>query len=414
LQLSGGYVFERLEMIGELAWAYWRLGDRGRASAAMSGLIRNLAADQRFGVPRYREVFNKAGHALGWMSSMAESGQPPTQTLQGQEYMEPFPGFFSASRPRIAEPGTPQRFDILFHQLGRLAEGFGLWALAASAFERGISSSPAGLPTVVTAMGQLELASYATLRRDYETALSLAISGVRTLDVAHKTVHHESALGTLTAPIDVTSNWCTRAKDDRHAAEVPIYWNTIGLVAASLLAADANPDLCAREISRLRAAFDNCRGDLADSDYWKDMLSELQAALSPLATRESLRGQIRATEDSHLLLLFRLALSRIPEESLEEICGSQAVAFEFIDRFGPAARSMKIFVCVHVCRYWRQVAREQGFALRTPERFREALKAFQRPTVKNASRLLLLAAEQTRTSLGAEITKRLLALAGIE
>lgn len=267
VRLGGGYFFERAEMMGELAWAYWRLGDRARASAAMSGLVRKLNADQRFDVPRYREVFGKAGHALGWMSAVAESGYPPTQTVAGQEYMEPFPGFFSAPRPRIAEFDAPRRFDILFNQLGLLAEGSNLLSLAAGSFERAIASSSTQLPTVVTAMAQLELASLTTLKGEYEGALSLAISGTRTLAVAHQTADRGSPIATLSTPIDVDSNWHTRTSEDRHAVELGIYWGTVGLAVAALLARDSAPEHCAEQLSRLDMAFSRIESDLAEPRY---------------------------------------------------------------------------------------------------------------------------------------------------
>jgi hypothetical protein len=64
--------YERLEMIGELAWAHWSAGHAQKASAAMSALVRSLIRDPKPDQARYREVFLKAGHVLGWMTTIAK------------------------------------------------------------------------------------------------------------------------------------------------------------------------------------------------------------------------------------------------------------------------------------------------------------------------------------------------------
>lgn len=142
------------------------------------------------------------------------------------------------------------------------------------------------------------------------------------------------------------------------------------------------------------------------------MLRELRSAFSPLATTGMLRDQIRAAEAPHLQLLLRLALSRVPEATLKEICESHIIAFTIVDQFGAAARLTMRSVSVLICHYWASAAREQAFALRDPRRFQEAVRKFSRPTVENAARLLLLAAQQTDTRLSDDLAKRLLALAG--
>jgi hypothetical protein len=92
-------IHERLEMIGELAWAHWSLDHRVKACSAMSGLVRGLIQSQDFENSRFREVFGKTGHALGWMASMADLSRSPKQTLGGYPYTAPFPGLFSRPRP---------------------------------------------------------------------------------------------------------------------------------------------------------------------------------------------------------------------------------------------------------------------------------------------------------------------------
>jgi hypothetical protein len=108
-------------MIGELAWAHWSLGDHIKAYGAMSGVVHGLLQKQEFEESRFREVFGKTGHVLGWMVRIDRSGAPPAYTLEGQPYTEPFPGFFSRPRPRIAEIPWSLYSSLLITQLGMFA-----------------------------------------------------------------------------------------------------------------------------------------------------------------------------------------------------------------------------------------------------------------------------------------------------
>jgi len=116
-----GLDYVRLEMIGELAWAHWSLGDHIKAYGAMSSVVHRLLQKQEFEESRFREVFGKRGHVLGWMVSIARSGAPPVHTLDGQPYAEPFPGWFSRRQPRIAEIPWPLYSSLLITQLGMFA-----------------------------------------------------------------------------------------------------------------------------------------------------------------------------------------------------------------------------------------------------------------------------------------------------
>jgi len=177
-------VHEQLEMMGELAWAYWSLGDRLKACSAMSGLVRGLLRNRDFDKRRFREVFGKAGHTLGWMSSMADLGRSPKQTPDGHPYTTPFPGFFSRSRPQMADYNFPRRFDLLLTQLGWLSTGCRLYKFASRTFcEAKHLAQPQDLLSLQHLI-DLELAELAAREERYREAFPLAISGIRTISLS--------------------------------------------------------------------------------------------------------------------------------------------------------------------------------------------------------------------------------------
>jgi tetratricopeptide (TPR) repeat protein len=173
-------LYERLEMIGELAWAHWSLGMRVQACGAMAGLVRGLMQGQAFEDRRFREVFRKAQHVLGWMAAEIESGAPPRHTSDGEPYIEPYPGLFTRPQPQVAEhplPSTSHMF--LLGHLGSFAIGSGLYELASRTLSE--AKRLAGFQNLVVFQHSIDwhLAELAAQKEDYETALSLAIPAIR-------------------------------------------------------------------------------------------------------------------------------------------------------------------------------------------------------------------------------------------
>ena len=170
--------YEFLEMLGELAWAHWRLGNRVKAWGAMAGIVHRLIQDQDFENRRFREVFGKTGHALGWMAFMAQSGNPPTHTVDGQAYTEPFAGFFSRPRPQLADFPLSPFFHILFSQLAMFADGCRLYELAWRSLNRANRLAEEQGFLLFKYTNDLSLAQLAVRKGRYKEFLQLGIPGI--------------------------------------------------------------------------------------------------------------------------------------------------------------------------------------------------------------------------------------------
>jgi len=397
--------YERLEMIGELAWAYWALGHRRKACAAMSGLARGLIQREDHQNPRFREVFRKAGHALGWMESVAETGKPPVPNSQGERYVEPFPGSFSRARPQLADIPLPLPPHALLYELGRLADGCALHVLAWRRLNEAKELAGSKGLRVFQRVVDLDLAELAARREEYEDALQLTLSGIRSFGAIQRL--KEQGTSFLTADSSIDDFWTGLSIERRQDAERMAYWTTIGPAITRLLAKDGSPQKCADLFQRLAAVFLEHQHEFADFQYWTNMLRELRVAFSSTATRETIRDQIQGARVDQVQLL-HLAFSRTPQAGLAESCGAHSVAFEALFRTLRLSKLMCEDVAIYVLRYWREVAGTQAFALRNPRGFKTALASLQQPTISNAAKVLLLAVEATGARLAETLRQGLI------
>ncbi len=130
------YFYHRLEMLGELAWIHWSTGERKKACAALYGLVKELATGKDIANPRFREVFNKTGHALGWFWSVATTGLPPDVILTGEAYANVEAGLFGIRREGLTTWEPPLGFSTqhLIKIVAEIAKAVGLAKLAWAAY----------------------------------------------------------------------------------------------------------------------------------------------------------------------------------------------------------------------------------------------------------------------------------------
>jgi hypothetical protein len=122
-------------MYGELAWNHWASGKKRRASAALCALVFGLVTDNDPGNPRFREVYNKTGHALGWYVTNGAVEQFP---LEGSGAYRPVEaGFFAIGR-KMMQKHIPTNGFSMSSILGvtlKLAASKNLLGIAWKAYE---------------------------------------------------------------------------------------------------------------------------------------------------------------------------------------------------------------------------------------------------------------------------------------
>jgi hypothetical protein len=111
----------------------------------------------------------------------------------------------------------------------------------------------------------------------------------------------------------------------------------------------------------------------------------------------------------HYVWLLYLTISNSDYGTLEECCGVQAAAFDFLLDKEPGSKLMARYLAVYILRFWRRVTETQADAFHNALRFRNATKIIQKPTFSNIAVLLLLAENAMGARFSEDLRRRLVA-----
>lgn len=129
---------EMVRALGELAIAFSRAGDPMAAFGPWAEAGDRLLACKQ-DTERWKDLFVTYGHVSGYLTMLATTGSPMTQTPDGEAYMPPCQGMFFG--PMV--PGRASRYDgthdcFVLVQLAMYAQAVGDDVRAATWIERGL------------------------------------------------------------------------------------------------------------------------------------------------------------------------------------------------------------------------------------------------------------------------------------
>lgn len=87
-----------LEILGELAFVHWNLGDKKRSCGTLYAIYKSLQDGDQFTTEEFNEIYNKFSHAMGWYSNPQRS---TSLGLDGEAYRPVEAGFFTRSFPNL-------------------------------------------------------------------------------------------------------------------------------------------------------------------------------------------------------------------------------------------------------------------------------------------------------------------------
>jgi hypothetical protein len=190
-------------------------------------------------------------HRLVHMFLHWSVGISPKQTPDGHPYIAPFAGFFSRSRPQMADYDFPRRFDLLLTQLGWLSTGCGLYKFASHTFyEAKRLAQPQDLLSLQHLI-DLELAELAAREERYQEAFPLAISGIRMVSLSSEPRQRALNMDDSTPEMSLQEVWTSLPLERRQEAERGLYWIIIGPAITRLLVKNAPPEECVSTIREL-------------------------------------------------------------------------------------------------------------------------------------------------------------------
>lgn len=395
---------EVLELYGELGIAAWSGGKPVKSWVAFCTIVSGLLRAWDPEAPGYREVFRKTGHILNWFASISMQGKPPTRTANGSEYMAPAPGMFSERNPRLAELSTPLHRPVLVQLLGQMAVGINRLRAARRHFALAAELAREEGLLWLKSMMQIDRATAAAGCGLVYEALDAALEAIRGLATSNVLLERGEDL--LSSTIDPLEVWATLPEESRGQAESELFWMVIAPLVLGALVARRDGDVVENWVRQ----FTNCKRILLNARYWEEVLEASRLVLSP-APREGTIQKINALpeDDVAMRLMLYLALSQATGSVLSEGLRAHSVILGVLLDRGRAASIVSGEFVSYLVGYWRQVANERAFQLRSPRQFKARMdELWGKSDAGAACRVLLWAEEAVGESLPSRIRQKFL------
>jgi len=369
--------YERLEMMGELAWVHWASGDTVKACAAMCGFVTGLAALNDPMDPRYREAFNKAGHALGWFATIASTGEPPAVTASGEAYAPVQAGFFGVRREQMAQFTAPVGFSRawLLAQLGTLALAVGLRHLAKSAYElsQGLAE---GRKTdeVLLVFVDARLASLNASLGHLDQALDLILKASNGLAIHGYGPHVDQILATPDDDLMHNQAPALSPEQARAAEHELVLGMVVGPALVGLLSSGWPPEKSIDTLVDLQTAVAERRNSFRESALGEKVKGFLNALINLWRAEAVPEEPPPDVDDSFHKALWFLVASSHRSTRLVDSLRMQVQAVDFLLRVPDARVHVLPGIGTFVHGFWMDIANTRSFALNHPRLFREELR----------------------------------------
>jgi len=400
-------IYDQLEMMGELAWVHWASGDRKKACAAIHGLVTGLVNRGNVTARRFREVFNKAGHSLGWFGAMAATGQPPPRTITGELYTSVEAGLFGIRRERLGDYVPPVGFSkaLLLTQLGMLAAASDLPRLAWKTYIRASSLVAAGDSSALLEISKVEFAPLAVQFGHPHEAVSLGLEAARALAVSERL--HESGIDMLDPSVDIQGIWRSIPCEERRSRQrLLLYW-VLGPAFSDLLGSEVPEDEARGRLKAWEHALSMNQEVLEEPEFWEQVIQFLQKLWSVWVGESPLEEDLRIPGEPLLEVFWHLVRSSQGQTSLLESLQIQLSVINVLLVPSGMGKYVLPGVGSFVHRYWLNIATTRGFALNSPHLFREDLfRISPRKGAKTAVQVLRSASRAVGASLPDEILEK--------
>ena len=394
----------RLELTGDLALAFWYGGDRKRACGAMVGLVRGLCAAWNPGDARYREVFRKTGHVLGWLSSISTAGAPPAATAEGGEYAAPWLGVFIRHREELADIATPLSRPLLCYLLGIMAAGVGLRSTALTALRRAAHiAAVEEEPFYYRHTILLDLAVAAAMLGLFEESLDAGLEAVRLFPAAAECAKQQD--NGPVASLNPDDVWECLPQAHRCAAQEELLWLTFGPAILNALLSVRDPGT----IVRWRSALCERKDAICNPEYWDLVLDAAQMALAPAGSSEVFsQWSLLSPDAAALCQMLCFALSEAAGARLGDVVCAQSLLLVRMEQRRAITKVIFGDFSAYVMSYWARVAATRAPELRLASQFAERVEAVSsRRDLAAACQVLLWAEEASGATIPEEMRQKI-------
>lgn len=366
-------LYDRLEMLGELAWVNWASVCPKKTCGAMYGLVMELTKRGNDSEARYRELYNKAGHALGWFVPIASSGRAVDLTSDGLPYVPVEAGFMGQMRKSLQNFQGPSEYSkaLLASQIGFFAEAIGLDRLAWKAFYHADAMLQENENWYLSLSSIPLVAPLAARFGTFDEAMRLGIQTIRAFSVGQ----HVGSGGDFKQHADyVLQQWNGLSDAAKQQAERRLTYLVFGPGFVEHLKWGLE---LSGTTDRLRSARDSIHryhDSLVEPDFWYVVLEFLERLVELHANNSKDIGDLAVPGDEPLLKAMQyLTWSEMASTRLADSLRMQVYSLEFVFKLRDLGRPMHRPLGEFLHRHWQGIAYTKGFALRNPQLVRKAI-----------------------------------------
>jgi hypothetical protein len=372
---SNLFDWDLYEMLGELAFIYWNLGNLKKASASFYAYAMKLIEAENVDDLRFKEAFNKAGHGLGWYLMLTESGNPPHETLDGDVYAPVTAGLFGIRRETLGKFVPPLGFSkaLMLNQVARILYAVGLEKLAWYANKMALrryqsenQENSHGLTLVYSDIAVLEM-----IYGDENVALDYLLLAIKFWAGARKSTPDQSK---AEFTIGRQMNFSLITEDDLKTAERHLLYLFFMPVLLNWLSFHFS----AAEVNQKISAVEYWLGvNSANIFYQAEWLKVIKYYKSLINYRDK-KGKpdinFEVFGDRTTFQILWLFISSIYEKiPLKESFTNQVSALTSLVSYGSICSRMLPGFGRILHQYWLSISKTQRFALHDPQGFAELM-----------------------------------------
>ncbi len=367
---------EFCESLGELAYIYWASGNPKKACGAMYGCIRELIKYENVENLRYKEVFNKAGHALGWFSSMSQLGTPPEKTPSGEEYAPIQPGLFGIRRKQLGEYSTPIGFAVshLMRQLALFAEGVGLIRMSREilkmTLERLITEESNNAFSQFT---YVSLTTLETILGSPSQALQYGLQARKFYITTNAVANSSTQFNFWNNSAEVADSVEPIIEEYKKSEEKLVYIIFVPLFA-KLIGSNLSTTEMLGELDKWNNEVVALKSELVLFEHWTELIQYLKDLILFWKREGDVDGVPELVKDTSFFKVLKILLdSEMPKVGLNDAYILQIRVAISLPDFGSYAKYLLPGIGRFVHRYWLIIAQTRRFALHHPSLFLDEL-----------------------------------------
>jgi hypothetical protein len=403
--------YEKIELIGELAWAHWCAGNKEKACGAMYGAVMNLISGGRDNIARHNEVLVKVGHVLGWLAGEALSGTPPKTKKDGQEYIDPYPGLISLKAKQVPEFDANTGLHYLPSQLAMMARGVGIPRMAVAAYKVSADLAREMGYLVFSAASDLERAPLEADLENFDQAIGASLSGLRAIPFIR-----ENQSTALSSFVDPDEHWKTvEVSEKRSIGSFYVFYEVLLPAFTSMVAKGTHSDIALRTLSDLSSAISNVGSRLLLTARWQRILRHMATTFDSEYNRIDIVNEINALEDGEDYERFTLyiALATHHQRTPYDMSRLHAILLTHVTTPQPANRTVVDSVIRWIISSWKIEVETRAFRLNSPGLLRATLEPIPSDSTKttDAARIVITSEAVSGTQFSTELRDLLRQLA---